>query len=191
MLSAQISLTYGLQGIHHLAAHGTHFARVRHAEDQRAAQRVAERGQFVRNPLAVRFVNAVAGEDDLLELDEAVLAERQLLQQSVGIPGHDRTHSCHSVHEKPDCARSRPSRVARSRSKRAGPTRRPYVGAVREPRPAGRRLHPSNDSTDHGRWLRDSAPGGSAASHPQLLDHPLPHLELLWLARCGERHLGD
>ena len=39
-----------LQGIHPLPGHGTHFARIRHAEDQRAAQRVAERRQFVRNP---------------------------------------------------------------------------------------------------------------------------------------------
>ena len=69
-----------LQGIHHLAAHGTHFARVRHAENQRAAQRVADRGQFVRNPLAVRLANAAAGEDDLHELGAAVLAERQSLQ---------------------------------------------------------------------------------------------------------------
>ena len=37
-------------------------------------------------------------EDDLHELDAAVLAERQLFQQFVGIPEHDRTHSCRSVH---------------------------------------------------------------------------------------------
>ena len=55
-----------LEGIHHLAVHGMHFARVQHAESQPAAQRVAERGQFVRDSLAARLANAVAGEDNLL-----------------------------------------------------------------------------------------------------------------------------
>ena len=78
-----------------------HFAGVRHAEDQRAAQRVAERRQFVRSPLAARLANATAVEDDFHELDAAVLAERQSLQQFAGIPEHDRMHSCRSVHGNP------------------------------------------------------------------------------------------
>ena len=90
-----------LQGIHILAGHGMHFAGVRYAEDQHSAQCVAERGQFVRDPLAARLANATAREDHFLELDAAVLAERQLLQQFVGIPEHDHIHSCRSAHGNP------------------------------------------------------------------------------------------
>ena len=90
-----------LQGIHHLAGHGAHFADVRYAEDQRAAQCVAECGQFVREPLAARLANATVPEDHFLEVDAAVLAERQLLQQFVGIPEHDHIHSCRSAHGNP------------------------------------------------------------------------------------------
>ena len=90
-----------LQGIHHLTGHETHVASVRYAEDQSAAQRIAECGQFVREPLAARLANATVPEDNLLELDAAVLAKRQLLQQLVGIPEHDHIHPCRSAHGNP------------------------------------------------------------------------------------------
>ena len=90
-----------LQGIHILAGHGTHFAGVRYAEDQSAAQRIAERGQFVHDPLAARLANAAVREVDFHEPDATVLAKRQSRQQFVCIPEHDRIHSCRFVHRNP------------------------------------------------------------------------------------------
>ena len=87
-----------LQGIHHLAGHGTHFSSVRYAEDQSAAQRVAECGQFVRDSLAARLANAAVHKVDFHEPGATVLAKRQARQQLVCIPEHDRIHSCLSAH---------------------------------------------------------------------------------------------
>jgi len=90
-----------LQGIHHLPVHGTHVASIRYAENERSAERVAERGELVRNPFPSGLANAAILEDGFLELDAAVLAECELRQQSVGIPEQDRRLSGLPVRGKP------------------------------------------------------------------------------------------
>ena len=77
-----------LQRVHLLPVHGPHLAGVRHAEDHGAADGVAESGQFVGDRLPTRRANPVAGEPGFLELDAAVLAKLDLLNQAPAVPGH-------------------------------------------------------------------------------------------------------
>ena len=83
-----------LEGIHLLPVHGTYLTGVRYAEDERPTQRVAERGQLIRDPFPVGPANPATVEYGLLELDAAVLAERELRQQPVRVPDHDRRSPC-------------------------------------------------------------------------------------------------